>query len=306
MVLVHDVNRMASKSVANRTALNRDFAALATSLISDENHWGTEVAATLANAPQSTRPAFATDLQLERSAGRELRQRAEILATPDLAHHVQEQLIDVTEQRVSTTVAFLNHVGQLLALPGFARPVVGANMAGRQLRHADLVWAHARRSLIGEPGRVRLPRSEFALAAAPLSSDLAAILSAPALRAERAVTIATIEVTPTTLPAASGQLVELPGSPLGFAVVVRNEGYINQRVTVHLSVLNPTAGASTSVQSLSGVIGPLNARAFTFAAVPIVASEHATVNVLLSGAPIAAGGVGTKHYRLIVAPSPTS
>ena len=194
IVLVHDVRRLSAQNAANRVSLNRTFGSLATAVMIDENRWGSGVSTLLATAPTMTRANFAADLALAEFKGHDIAQRAELLQKPELVHDVQSTFVQVTTDRVRAVTGLLERIGSSLALPTGGYEQVSVSSAHQILTIADARWERARRSLLFEPGHVRLPRSVFAITSASVASEFSAILSSSTLAVHRDAVISAVSV----------------------------------------------------------------------------------------------------------------
>jgi hypothetical protein len=302
VVLAHDVSRLSSQSNANRASIDRTFASLATSVILDEDRYGTQVAQLMASGPSMSRLNFASSLTGLIDEGRSLLERAQILGSPRVGHNIQETLIDVTITRVHASETLLESVGSQLQLPGVAPASASLSALGSSLRRADTLWASARRVLPRQPGRARLPRSVFALSSAPLAAERRAISNSSSLLAQRSMTIDAVSVIPAALPAPSGHWVLLPSNDVSIGVAVHNQAYVDQSFVLHLSVTR--ANGASVAQQFVGRAGGFASVATTFSSLVFAPSEHATVKIWLSGTPVGANATGVRRYQVVVASSP--
>ncbi len=304
VALVHDVNRIAAQSAVNRASLNRTFATLVTGILLDEDRWGSRVGYLLSHGSTMSRVEFAGRLASDRVDGTDLLQRATILRRPALAHQVQTTFVTVTAERVAATEGVLMALARALALPSRSGETSTAREALHLFVLSDTQWALARRSLVGEPGHVRLPRSTFALSGVPLAAEIAALEVAPSLGAHRGVTVAVVAITPAPLPAPVGELLMLASSPLSATVVVRNLAYVSQPFAIRLSITPASAKDRQTSQLIRGLLAPLSSTAVTFNAVALSPNEHGTVSIALTNTPLGPNGGGARRYTLIVASSP--
>jgi hypothetical protein len=306
VVVLHDVHTLSGQSTSNRASLNRTFAALATSILDDENRYGTEALTLLATGSTLTRATLAGQMSFVSLQGRELEQRTALLARPVLDDNVQATLATVTTLRVGAVSSLLQRIGIDLGLPHKSAGVLTTAEIQGVIEHSNELWATARTKLVKAPGRAHLPSSVFALATAPIDAQMASLQSAATLTPERAVTISAVAVTPAPFPAPRFDLVLPPVASVAIDVVVHNIEYINQIVTVRV-VLHPYSHANkTEIRQVSIKLGPLGARALAFSNLAVKPNEHAVVTISLTGAPIAVGGSGSKKYHLYVASAPTS
>jgi hypothetical protein len=305
IVVGRDVSVQAAHSNANRASLNRTFAVLSRSILVDENRFDHQAATLLAEGAGWSRDTLAARVGQLRLEGRQLRQRAGLLAQPVLDDGVQATLITVTDLRVDAVARLTDRLAAALQLPhhGPAGSVGNAHLA---LARSNHLWAAARRALRRAPGAARLARSVAALARAPLASQLAALAAAGSLRAVRAAAIRAVEVTPAPFPAPRGHLVLPPVTVGSIEVSIANEEYVDQPFSVHLTITPSSAGAPAVTRSAHGTLGPLGARAVSFAGLPLTPGESAVVNIWLTRTPVPSAHAGRRSYELAVAPAPTS
>lgn len=300
--LVHDVNQISAQTSANRTALDRSFAALATTIMIDDSHFGTSVAQLMSSGSTMSRVDFSVQLSSLLDDSHSLIQRAAILAHPDVANGIQEKLIDVVNQRAAAATSLLARVAANLQLPVETQPNSSLHSIERELRSADAEWAQARLAFRHQPGHHRLPASTFSLSNAPLASEVAALGVAPSLQVHRSSSIDAVSVTPAPLPSVHGRWLMLPSSSVSIGVVVHNQQYVDQRFVLHVEI-SPTNGAAHTLQ-VAATIGPYASYATQFGPLSFVANEHARVRIWLTGTPIGPHAVGVRRYVVVVASSP--
>ena len=304
VALIHDVHALASRSTSTRASLNLTFSSLARSLLVDEGIFGTNAAALMAQGPTLSRAQFAGQLSLLKVEGDQLVQRASLLQKPTLDYNVQSTLLTVTDLRVSSVEEILHAIQVNLAFPHPLGLSAAASAVQHALQRSDRLWVRARSDLRRSPGRARLVSSVFALSSTPLVSEVAAIEAAPSLQPVHAVTISAVAVTPAPFPAPRFRLVLPPVTSASINVVVSNTQFINQTISVRLSIAPRSNRDPAFSRSVTIVLGPLRARAVNFGALPLSPSERAVVTIQLTGAPIAVGGSGSRRYQLIVASAP--
>ncbi len=303
ITLAHDVNRLSAQSSANRASIDRNFAALATTLLSDEDRFGSSLATTLSSGPTASRAQFTNSLTALMDQGRALQQRAAILQHPEVSGGVQDTLIFVSDLRWSASKQLLETISARLALPGIAHASASLHSLGSKFRHADAMWASARRTFRRDSSHVRLPKSVFALSHAPLVAYVSALEASTSLAVQRSLSIEAVSVNPAPLPAAPGQWTLLATSPLSIGVSVRNQEYVDQNFVLHLS-LTPLNGVAVQLQ-FAGRVGPNSSVATSFNSLVVIPSERANVKIWLTGTPIGPHAVGVRRYHVSVASSPT-
>jgi hypothetical protein len=303
VTLAHDVNRLSAQTNANRTSIDKSFAALATTVVVDENHFGSSVAQLLATGSAMSRADFGAQLSSLLADGQSLDQRVAIFAHPVVANGVQDRLIDVVTQRVSASSALLSQVAQNLQLPVTTSPLMSLNAIGRKFRGADAEWARAQREFRNQPGHHRLPPSVFALSSAPLSAQIAVLTSAPTLQVLRSLSIDAVSVSPAPLPSPHGRWLILPSTSALVGVVVHNQQYVNQNFVLHLQI--SPANQPVQTMNVRATVGPYASYATQFSGLTFSAGEHATVKIWLTGAPVGPQAVGVRRYVVTVALAPS-
>lgn len=301
VVFARDVSRSAHEATSPRRSENRSFAQLADRLITLENGADFHLAYLLSHGAGLTRPVFAARLaQIDQQFG-PLLSDAALLHRPALAHHVQREVITLTEQRVASDQAIIAATTTALSLPGASAPATSPASAQSALAGAIARWNYKRFSLVHEPGRVSLEAAVSPLAHLALASTLSALTSAPSLTLTRAVSISAVAVTPSPLPAPVGQIIVPPVTSIHVGVSVTNAAYCTQPVSVTVT-LTSSSGA-TQRRVMRATIGPDASFAFDAASLTTYPSEKATLRVVVAGAPASARGTLEKVYAVTLAPS---
>jgi hypothetical protein len=305
VVLARDVQHVAERSAAHRTSLNLAFAALARAVLANEHVFELRADALLIHGSTMSRPRFAGQMDLDLLEGRQVVQEVDLLADPTVDDNAQARLITVVNDRVTGVTELLSDAAASLLLPHPMEPWPGVTAVQASLAQSNTVWASTQLSFATAPGRAQLVSSDFSLASAPLATDLSTLRSSSTLAPTRGVTIATVAVVPSPFPSSPRILVLPPAMSMAVDVVTRNRYYINQQVTVTVSIEPIGPGfARTRTQHLA--LAPLGSFAADFGRIPIGPNERATLTITLLGAPVAVGGIGTMHFTVEVAPSPTS
>ena len=301
VVFARDVSRSAHGATSPRRSENRSFAQLANRLITLENGADFHLAYLLGHGEGLSRPVFAARLaQIDQQLG-PLLSDAALLHRPTLAHHVQREIITLTDQRVASDQAIIAATMTELSLPGASAPATSVASAQSGLAAAVARWNYKRFSLVGEPGRVSLEAASSPLAHLALTPTLSALTSAPSLTLTRAVSISAVAVTPSPLPAPVGEIVVPPVTSIHVGVSVTNFAYCTQPVVVTVT-LTSSSGA-TQRHVMHATIGPDASFAFDAAPLTTYPSEKVTLRVAVSGAPARATGTLTKVYAVTLAPS---
>ncbi len=303
LLFARDVTRSAHGAIGPRRSENRSFGQLASRLVAQENEFDSHLAYLLANGQSLTRPVFAARLgQLDQLLPTWVSE-ADQLRRPRLAHGINDAVAQLTEQRVDAYQSLLASVARALSLPWPAIPASSKAVAdpAQTLLDTSREWNFDRWGLALEPGRVTLPALASASATFDATNGLSTLFAAPSLAPARGIGIAAVEVTPSPLPAPAGTLVLPPVTSIRLGVSVVNAGYVNQPVTLRVT-LRPAHGAAQS-QTISTTLGPLRSYAFVPNLFTTAPSEHATLTISLIGAPAASGMARSRTYQVTMAPS---
>lgn len=304
VVLARDVRSDAARQPGHRADLNLSFASLARAVLANEDVFAHRAGVLLSHGGSMTRVQFAGVMSLTLLEGREVEQEAGLLASPHLDDDAQAHLITVVTARVVGVSELLSRAAAAVSLPHPREPWPGVSAIQASFAGSDALWSGTVTALARAPGHAHLAASVFPLTAAPLGPELARLATSPTLAPSRAVTIATVSISPAPFPAPRGDLVLPPTSSMEVDVVVRNEKYINQKVTV-TAVFTPSDTRAPDTRVAHLALAPLGAFAADLARIPVAASERGTLVITLSGAPVAAHGTGTTTYAVSVSPSPT-
>ena len=298
LFFARDVNRAAHNAIGPRRSENRTFATLANTLIGQENQFDMRLAYLLDHGPTLDRPVFAARLEQLNQQLPAWTIEADQLRRPKIAHDLNDVIAASTELRVDAYQELLAGVARSLSLPWPALPTsstVLADPAGTLISTSQQ-WGTMRTLLEHEPGIVRLDALSADSATYEASVGLARLTSSSSLALTRAIGIATVAVTPAPLPAPAGTLLMAPVALMHVGVTVRNASYDEQPVVL-LVTLTPVGGAVQS-QKFSMTLGPLHSHAFVAKLFVVHPGEHATLSVLLGGAPAAVGMTKSRTYQL--------
>jgi len=303
LVFGRDVSRSAHNASAPRRSEDRSFAALANTLITSENSFDGRLHRLLAQGGTLRRSVFDARLNqlAQQLSGWQI--SADQLARPKLAHHINDTLNDLTQQRVDDYETLLGNIASALKLPWSQSAGVAVVNPAASLVATSKQWNVDRFALVREPGRVHLHKTSSLAAAYFVTNGTSALAQAPSLVLVRAIGIGALRVTPAPLPAVTGVLLLPPVTSVKLGVSVVNMGYDYQPVKITVRVTPLNARGAAFVQSMTTVLGPLQAYAFVPKSFRTTASEQARVQLILTGAPGAAGMVTQETYRLEMSPS---
>jgi hypothetical protein len=303
LLFARDINRSAHGAIGPRRSENRSFGQMVNFLAAQENAFDSRLYYLLGHGDTLSRPVFAARLSQLAQELNGWRSQAELLRRPVLAHNVNDVVATLTEQRVDDYQNLLSSLAARLSLPWGPSPV--GNQVVSQPASSLVVtvdqWDVARWSLSHEPGRVVLPELSMASAKYYVARGITALVNSPTLALIRGIGIAAVEVNPSPLPAPSGVLLMPPVTSFELGVSVENTGYVDQPVTLRVT-LNPATGISQS-QTMSARLGPLQSYAFVLRRFSTIASERATLTVSVSGAPAGNNLTKTRTYQLQMSPS---
>jgi hypothetical protein len=305
LLFAHDINRSAHQAINPRRSENRSFGQLANALINQENRFDSRLSYLLANGQTLTRPVFAARLSQLAAQLPLWMTGAEQLRRPTLAHDVNNLLAQLSEQRVDDYQSILATIAHSLTLPWTvaSSSVPNATAAQVSLTQTAQQWNVARWSLAREPGRVALLSMTNDIARIDLSPALSALAASPGLLVTRGIGIAAVLVTPAPLPAPAGELVLPPASSVDLGVSVSNGSYVNQPVTLIVTLVPARGQGPSQRQTMSTTLGPLQSFGFDSQPFATKASEKATLTISVVGAPSAKNMTATRIYRVIMSPS---
>jgi hypothetical protein len=304
LIFARDVSRSAHNAITAQRSENRSFGALANALITSENNFDSRLERLLAQGSTLSRAVFCARLDQLNQELPGWSAAAEQLRRPILKGHINDELDHVTEQRVTAYQSLLGDVASALQLPWTPAPSPIANPAS-VLATTSATWNSERTALRHDPGTVRLEATTSASASYFAHNGDRALVAAPSLVLHRAVSIATVRVSPSPLPAAANVWLLPPVSSIALGVSVVNDAFDTQPVTLQITVTPTSTLGKAYSQTLHATLGPMRAFAFVPPALRTAASEHARVSIVLSGAPAAPGEVVRETYRLEMSPAGT-
>ena len=309
-LFVRDVIRSAHGAVGTRRAENRNFAALANVLITQENQFDAHLDYLLGSGSTLTRPNFEARLeQLDQQLPNWLTQ-ASLLQRPALAHHVQSTLASLTATRVRDYQEILTNVAVSLQLPWSTPsldPVVGSvAQAQTSLVATSALWGVDRWALVHEPGHVRLPATSDVLGTLNLSSALTNLSASPLLEVTRGIGITAVLVTPAPLPSPAGEVLLPPTGRIRLGVTVTNASFVRQKVAITFTFAQTNGARTSQSQTMTATLGPLGSFAFVPKAVMALAGERGQLTIDARGAPAGPKMSTSRHYLVIVSPSGNS
>ncbi len=305
LVFGREVSRSAHQATSARRSENLSFAAMAGTLLSQENAFDTQLASLMTNGTNLTRPAAAlqlTDMTRDLSLWRA---EAQFLKTPELTPSLNLTLAEATATRVNDYATVLAYVATSLALtgPSVANPSLTLGAAQQSLLATAASWGGERHALANSPGSVTLAPLTSTSAGLNVRQDVATLASSSNLVATRAIVISALQVQPAPFPAPQLTILLAPTSTMQVQVAVTNLREIIQPVTLTL-VLTSASGATQQVTS-THVMAPLSSYAFDPHSFNVVPGEKGTFRVTLNGIPASGPLLHSRTYSLSVSPSGT-
>lgn len=310
LLFARDVNRAAHNSSSPRRSENRSFGVLATTLITQENNFDVRLRYLLTNGQSLTRQVFSARLTQLADQLVVWPTEAAQLRQPRLSHDVNGVLAQMTEQRFDDYQAIVTDVDESMRLPSGTLPwptsplgVVDTNTAQASLFSTSQEWSSRRFSLAREPGQVKLGATTNGVALMHLSTALQALRTSPTLVATRGVGIVAVSVTPAALPASAGELLLPPASSVRLGVSVLNGNYIDQPISLTVTLIPQNGRGLRQSQTMNTVLGPSQSFAFVPKLLQTQASERATLLIKVAGAPSALNMTRSRTYRIVMSPS---
>jgi hypothetical protein len=309
-IFVRDVNRSAHNSTSPRRSENRDFAALAHSLIEQENLFDRRLDYLLLHGQSLSRPVFAARLaQLDQELPAWVTQSA-LLESPSLAHHVNRSLATLTMIRVDDYQSLIVDLASALHFPWVSSTPLGANQSYAAAQ-ASLVasvntWAADRLALEKEPGHVRLPATSGRVGSLDLSTVVSTLTHSPTLEVTREIGNTAVLVSPSPLPAPSGELLLPPTRSVRLGITVTNASYVLQPVAMTYTFVQTNGARVSQTQTMTTTLSPLGSFAFVPKMLSAVSGERAELTIAVSGAPAGPKMSITRRYLVIVSPSGNS
>lgn len=305
LVFARDVARSAHGAIGPRRSENRSFAGLSSALISQENSFDTGLVRLLRDGPTLTRPVFYARLSLLHQELPVWATEAELMRRPKLDHDINDVMAEVTETRIDAYESIMTSITRDLTLPGFTNVGNGQPTAApaRALLASVTSWNRDRLDLAKDPGLVTLHKLTSKAATYYSSFGDQALVASSTLVLSRGIGIAAVLVTPAPLPAVKGEILLPPVDKIRVGVAIRNASFVNQTVTIDVTMIPSNGPIPGERQSVHVNLGPLQAWAYTPKDFATVASERATLQITVSGAPAAPGMATSRSYRVELSPS---
>jgi hypothetical protein len=310
LLFARDVTRAAHGSTSPRRSENRSFGLLASTLITQENNFDSRLEYLLTRGQSLTRPVFAARITQLADLMTMWPTESAQLRRPALAHDVNDVLAQDSSQRYNDYVAILSDVVNTMRLPTTTLPwppaistIMDPATAQASLVATTKQWKIRRWSLVREPGGVKLDATSDGVGLLALAQDLRTLRSSPTLVATRGVGIVAVSVLPSPLPAPAGELLLPPVSSVHLGVSVLNGNYIDQPITITVTLIPMNGRGVRQSQTMNTVLGPLQSFAFVPKLLTTQASERATLVIKVAGAPSAINMTRARTYRVIMSPS---
>jgi hypothetical protein len=303
LLFARDVSRSAHGASGPRRSENLSFAALANSLLTQQNQFDGRLRSLLDQGTTLRRVVFAARLYQLNDQLSNWSVAGDLLRRPNLSHDVNDSLDTLTDERVAAYQTLLGEVAHTLALPWSTQPLEPVTNPAATLLETTTSWNTDRFALRKEPGHVQLDALSDSSARYFAAHGVGLLSRSPSLALVRAVSIDAVRVTPAALPAAANVMLLPPVKSVQLGISVLNASYDEQPVvvTIHVTPLNHRGLAFSS--RMSATLGPLEAFAFVPKTLTTAPSEQATVVIRVFGARAAVGKTTVERYRLRLSPS---
>jgi hypothetical protein len=304
LVFARDISRAGHAAITSQRSENRSFAALANALITQENNFDTRFARLLHSGSTLSRPVFDARLdQLDQELAY-WSTTAELLRHPALEKDINDKMADLTETRITDYEEVIATIANALSLPVPSPQPQGALISdpAKSLLDAGQTWNHDRHELRHEPGRVRLDALTLSSATLFITTGVDTLSSSASLAVVRGIGIAAISVVPAPLPSKSGDLVLPPVTSFKLGVSVENTGFVEQQVTLDVTMQPSNGPLPAQRQSFHVVLAPLQSYAFIPKTIAVVPSERATLTIRITGAQASPHLERSKVFRVEMSP----
>ncbi|MGB8198015.1 MAG: hypothetical protein WCF25_13535 [Acidimicrobiales bacterium] len=305
LVFARDISRAGHGAITSQRSEDRSFGALANALITQENDFDQRFARLLRSGSSLTRPVFDARLdQLDQELAY-WTTTAELLRHPKLAHDVNDKMADLTETRITDYEEVIATIANALSLPVPSPRAQGTLISdpASSLLDAGVAWNRDRSELRHEPGNVRLDKLTLSSAKYFITSGVDALSASSSLAVVRGIGIAAISVVPAPLPSKASDLVLPPVSSIKLGISVENTGFVEQHVTLEVSMQPSNGPLAAQRQSFHVVLAPLQSYAFAPNEIAVVPSERATLSIRVTGAPASPNLQRSKVFRVEMSPA---
>lgn len=305
LIFARDISRSGHGAITAQRSENLSFAGLANALIVQENNFDTRFAQLLRSGSALSRPVFDARLdQLDEQLAY-WSTTADLLRRPPLDKDINDEIADQTEVRVDDYEAIVALIAQSLRLPAPSPGPSGTTPTNPadSLYQSALTWNRERTALRKEPGHVRLDSLTLGSAKYFEVRGVSTLTSSSSLAVVRGIGIAAVSVEPAPLPARHGDLLLPPVSKIRIGVSVVNTGFVEQDLTLDISMVPSNGPLAAQRQTFHVVLAPLQSYAFLPQMIAVVPSERATLTVRITGAPAAANLVRSERFAVELSPA---
>ena len=303
LVFAREVSRAAHQEPSARQSENLSFATLATTLLSQENSFDTQLASLLTSGSGLSRVAFTVKMSELTQQLSQWRDEAQFLERPVLSPTLNLTFARDTLTRVSDYDTVLAYVAQAIDLTGPTTTAASPRLGAAQLSLSATAasWGAQRHELASAPGRVTLLALTNVSGRLNVPQDVATLASATNLSPTRVIVIAAIQVQPAPFPAPALTLLLDPSSTMQVQVAVSNLREILQPVSLTM-VLTPATGTAQRVSDTQ-MLAPLTSFAFAAHTFNVFPGEKGTLTVTLNGVPSSSTLVHSRTYSVSVSPT---
>jgi hypothetical protein len=303
LVFGREVSRSAHQELSARQSENLSFATLATTLLTEENSFDTQLASLLTSGSSLSRVAFTVKMSVMTQQLSQWRDEARFLESPVLSPALNQTFAKDTLTRVSDYDTVLAYVAQALDLTGPTTTTAALTLGAAQLSLSATAasWGAQRHELASAPGGVTLLALTNVSGRLNVPQYVATLASATNLSPTRAIVIAAIQVQPAPFPAPALTLLLDPTSTMQVQVAVSNLREILQPVSLTM-ILTPATGTAQRVTDTQR-LAPMTSFAFAAHTFNVFPGEKGTLTVTLNGVPNSSTLLHSRTYSVSVAPT---
>jgi hypothetical protein len=149
---------------------------------------------------------------------------------------------------------------------------------------------------------VRLDALTLSSAKLFIARGVVDLSSSSSLAVVRGIGIAAVSVAPAPLPASANVLLLPPVSNVTLGISIVNTGFVEQRVTLHVSMVPSNGPLPAQRQTFHVELAPLQSYAVVPKEIAVVANERATLDIQIAGAPASPNLERAKAFRVEISP----
>ena len=294
---IGDVRNTAHHSSGPLSNVNKNFRALADSLLNSQNKFDHQFQYMLAQGGSMTRVSLSARLSVLTDEANSLLIASSHLEHPTIADGLNLQLQTITNERTNAWLSLISEIETRLQLPSTTSVTITNPLAVLESTHRE--WGKLRYHLRNEPGHVSLFGTTTDTASYLRSDGVASLLHSSALRLVRTVSISAVQILPAPLPRAGQTLVVPATGTIHCGVVVTNGAYANQPVTIRITLTDSSGLKGIQTYLLHSTLSPMGSFAFVPKDFKVRASERATLTIVLINAPHLPGVATGRTYQVL-------